>query len=306
MTKMLKTFLRVSQVVSKVTQHVPRVSKALQRDGLCLRDSRGLENIPKNNLMVLKTCQGSVPLMPCCLQHKDMWERVTKPSVPLPFTRANYCAVSDVLFMSALQKGVFKSIFTKNCVTSRVSNWWNVRRKDFQCKAGPVRNCEMKLNSMNSALQIPIRPYWHFQNQTGTWAPASTLVTELQHISPKQKSKQAKNYATFFFIQLDAYIIRGFSISQQHLCVWVPEKDILSPSLPTAAAYSFLPLKHQSGENGSVFPPQGSLSWQSSAIPQAQLSKTIKIIISLKQLLGWELITRLFPFLTCYLKSSLS
>lgn len=41
------------------------------------------------------------------------------------------------------------------------------------------------------------------------------------------------------------------------------------------------------------------------AIPQAQLPKTIKIIISLKQLLGWELITGLFPFLTCYLKSSL-
>lgn len=85
----------------------------------------------------------------------------------------------------------------------------------------------------------------------------------------------------------------------------VPEKDILSPSLPTAAAYSFLPLKDQSGENGCVFSPQGALFLQSTAIPQAQLPKSIIIIISLKQLLAWEVITRLFPFLTCYLKSSL-
>lgn len=145
---------------------------------------------------------------------------------------------------------------------------------------------EMKATFINSALQIPARPYWHFQNQTGTWIPASSLVPEPQHIFPKQKSKQAKNYATFFFIQLDDYIIRCFSISQQYLSVWVPGKDILSPSLPTAAAYSFLPLKDQSGENGCVFCPQGTLSWQSSAIPQAQLSKTIIIIILLKQLLG--------------------
>lgn len=39
----------------------------------------------------------------------------------------------------------------------------------------------------------------------------------------------------------------------------VPGKDILSPPLPTAAAYSFLPLKDQSGENGCVFSPQGIL-----------------------------------------------
>lgn len=108
-----------------------------------------------------------------------------------------------------------------------------------------------------------------------------------------------------FFIQLADYIIRCFSISQQYLCVWVPENDILRPSLPTAAAYSFLPLKDQSWENGSVFSPQGSLFWQSSAIPRAQLPKTIKIVISLKQLLGWGLITRLFLFSTCYFKSSL-
>lgn len=202
-------------------------------------------------------------------------------------------------------KGTFKICSHQNCVTWRVSNLWNFRRKDFQCKDCPVLQCEMKPPFISPALQTPIRAYRHFQNQTGTWAPASTLLPELQHILPKQKSKQAKNYATFFFIQLDDYIIRCFSISQQYLCVWVPEKDILSPSLPTAAPYSFLPLKDQSGANGSAFSPQGSLFWQSSAIPQAQLPKTMKIIISIKQLLAWELITRLFPFLTFYLKRSL-
>lgn len=121
MKKMLKTFLRVSQGASKVnhTQHVPSVQGTAEG---CLRDSRGLGNIPENDLMVLKTCHGSVPQMPHCLQHKDMWDCVTKPSVPLPFTRAHSGVLSYVLFMPILQKGVFESIFTKNCVTSRVSN----------------------------------------------------------------------------------------------------------------------------------------------------------------------------------------
>lgn len=200
MKKMLKTFLRVSQGVSKVnhTQHVPRV-QGTERAGLCLKDSRGLGNIPKNNLMVLKTCHGSVPQMPLCLQHKDMWECVTKPSVPLPFSRAHKGALNCVLFMATLQKGVLESIFTKNCITSRASNWWNLRRKDFQYKACPVMHHKMEPNFINSALQIPIRLYWHFQNQTGTWAPASTLVPELQHILPKQKSKQAKKLCNILF-----------------------------------------------------------------------------------------------------------
>lgn len=49
-----------------------------------------------------------------------------------------------------------------------------------------------------------------------------------------------------------------FNIPAVPLCM-VPEKDILSPSLPTAAAYSFLPLKDQSGENGCVSSPQGAV-----------------------------------------------
>lgn len=279
----------------------PSVSKALQRDGLCLTNSRGLGNISKDSPMVLGTSHGSVPQMPRCLQHKDMWECLTKASVPLLFTKT----VLSMFYLHQLFKRDFKISSHQNGVTWRVSNLWNFRRKDFQCKDCPVLQCEMKPPFISPALQTPIRAYRHFQNQTGTWAPASTLLPELQHILPKQKSKQAKNYATFFFIQLDDYIIRCFSISQQYLCVWVPEKDILSPSLPTAAPYSFLPLKDQSGANGSAFSPQGSLFWQSSAISQAQLPKTMKIIISIKQLLAWELITRLFPFLTFYLKRSL-
>lgn len=103
MKKMLKTFLRVSQGVSKVnhTQHVPSVQGTAEG---CLRDSRGLGNILENNLMVLKTCHGSVPQMPHCLQHKDMWDCVTKPSVPLPFTRAHTGALSCFIYANSSKR----------------------------------------------------------------------------------------------------------------------------------------------------------------------------------------------------------
>lgn len=89
----------------------PSVSKALQRDGLHLRDSKGLGNIPKDNLMVLKISHGSVPQRPLCLQHKDTWGCLTQARVPLPFTRWKWCSQ----LVSTFKKEILNPFSPKLC-----------------------------------------------------------------------------------------------------------------------------------------------------------------------------------------------
>lgn len=172
------------------------VSKALQRDAWEIPEvwetfRRTSSWFWKPVMVLSHRCHTAFSTKTC----GSVWQNPVSPCLSPGHT----LVLSAVLFMPILQKGVFESIFTKNCVTSRVSNWWNLRRKDFQYKACPVIHYKIEPNFINSALQIRSRPHWHFQNQTGTRAPASTLPPELQHILPKQKSKQAKKLRNLLF-----------------------------------------------------------------------------------------------------------
>lgn len=66
----------------------------------------------------------------------------------------------------------------------------------------------------------------------------------------------------FPVIKFYYYIIKCLSMAYKYLRVWVSRKDIRSRSLPAAADFSFLPLKDQPWENGSVFSLHSSWFWQ--------------------------------------------